>query len=198
MILPGDETNTAGGEFPRAGNTPVPLVDDRIGFFVIQDYKENRRKCTVQPLAGSKGLEVLRLGVPVPGEELLAVPPGILLEMDAPELQPGDAGQLEAGGRIVFLDATWVRLAPLGHRLDLAGADDLQRRSLPSDFRTAYPRRSKLFEDPGAGLASVEAMFAVTVILGAARPDFLRHYRWSGEFLELNREVLSRYGWEAP
>ena len=172
------------------------LVDQRINFFVFQDYKENRRKCTVEPLLGLSGLEVLRLGVPVPGEDLLEVPSGILLEVDAPELQPEDAGQLEAGGRIVLLDATWVRLGPLGRRLDLAGAEGLQRRALPAGFQTAYPRHSKLFKDPGAGLASVEAMFAVTVILRAARPGFLRHYRWAGEFLELNRELLSSYGWE--
>ena len=185
MISTGNDTKEAG-----------PLVDHRIDFFVFQDYKENRRKCTVEPLLGSAGLEVLRLGVPVPGEELLVVPSGILLEVDAPELQPEDAGHLESGGRIVLLDATWVRLAPLGRRLDLAGAEGLQRRALPAVFQTAYPRHSKLFKDPGVGLASVEAMFAVTVILGAARPDFLQPYRWAGEFLELNREVLSRYGWE--
>jgi pre-rRNA-processing protein TSR3 len=84
----------------------------------------------------------------------------------------------------------------LGRRLDLAGAEGLERRALPAGFQTAYPRHSKLFQDPGAGLASVEAMFAVTVILGTARPDFLQHYRWAGEFLELNRELLSRYGWK--
>ena len=185
MISTGNDTKAAG-----------PLVGQGVEFFVFQDYKENRRKCTVEPLLGSAGLEVLRLGVPVPGEELLAVPPGILLEVEAPELQPEDAGQLETGGRIVLLDATWVRLGPLGRRLDLAGAEGLERRALPAGFQTAYPRHSKLFKDPGAGLASVEAMFAVTVILGAARPDFLRHYRWAGEFLELNRELLSSYGWE--
>ena len=174
-----------------------PLLDQRISFFVFQDYKENRRKCTVEPLLGSAGLEVQRLGVPVAGEELLAVPAGILLEVDAPELQPDDAGQLEPDGRIVLLDATWIRLGPLGRRLDLAGAEGLQRRALPAGFQTAYPRHSKLFKDPGAGLASVEAMFAVTLRLGAARPGFLQHYRWAAEFLELNRELLSRYGWEA-
>lgn len=196
MTLPGDDTKTGGNESPRAGTAPGARQDGRIGFFVIQDYKENRRKCTVQPLLGSKGLEVLRLGIPVPGEELLGVPPGILLEVDAPRLRLEDAGYLEAGGRFILLDATWIRLESLGCRLDLAGASDLQRRSLPADFQTAYPRHSKVFKDPVGGLASVEAMFVATVILGVARVDFLRQYRWSGEFLEFNREVLSRYGWE--
>jgi ribosome biogenesis protein Tsr3 len=39
-------------------------------------------------------------------------------------------------------------------------------------------------------------MFASTVILGAPREELLQHYRWAGEFLELNREVLSGYGWD--
>ena len=61
MISTGKDTKAAG-----------PLLDQQVGFFVFQAYKENRRKCTVEPLLGSAGLEVQRLGVPVAGEELLA------------------------------------------------------------------------------------------------------------------------------
>lgn len=186
--IPGDDSEAEA----LAEAAPSP---SRVDFFVIQDYKENRRKCTVQPLAGTEGLEILRLGLPVPGEELVEMPPGILLEVGAPELGPGDAEFLDSG-RLILLDATWIRLAPLARRLCFETSPALQRRSLPGGFRTAYPRQSKLFEDPSAGLASIEAMFAATVILGAPRRDLLREYRWADDFLELNCELFTRHGWE--
>ena len=196
MSSPGDDPKTVGGSYPGAADTDRPVSEERIDFFVIQDYKENRRKCTVQPLTGLEGLEIRRLGIPVPGEALVEVPAGILLEVDAPVLTAEDSVYLNGSGRLVLLDATWVRLVPLVRRLCFKGTSGLQRRSLPGDFRTAYPRQSKLFEDPAGGLASVEAMFAATVLLGVPRKELLRQYRWAGEFLELNREVFSRHGWE--
>ena len=190
-----EETRPSRGEETKLAAAAGPV--SRVDFFVIQDYKENRRKCTVHPIADTEGLEVLRLGMPTPGEELVEVPAGILLEVDAPELVPADAELLvETSGRLILLDATWIRLAPLGRRLCFDGAQSLHRRSLPAGFRTAYPRHSKLFDDPGGGLASVEAMFASTVILGAPRDELLREYRWAPEFLELNRKILGGYGWE--
>ena len=196
MSFPGDDSKTTGENRLAASDADRSAFGGRVDFFVIQDYKENRRKCTVQPLAELEGLELLRLGIPIVGEELVGVPAGILLEVDAPVLVAEDALHLSGGGRLVLLDATWVRLAPLVRRLCFEGSAGIQRRSLPGDFRTAYPRHSKLFEDPAGGLASVEAMFASTVILGAPREELLQHYRWAGEFLELNREVLSGYGWD--
>ena len=69
----------------------------------------------------------------------------------------------------------------------------LERRSLPRELVTAYPRRSKLNRDPDEGLASVEALFLAAAILGEPEPDLLRHYCWSGEFLERNFEQLQAF-----
>jgi pre-rRNA-processing protein TSR3 len=70
------------------------------------------------------------------------------------------------------------------------GGARLERRSLPRALTTAYPRRSKLFVDPAAGLATVEAIFAVTAILGEPRPEVLAAYPWAEEFVRRNRAVL--------
>ncbi len=67
-------------------------------------------------------------------------------------------------------------------RLSLVGSE----MSIRARLRTAYPRRSKTFEDPGAGLASVEALFAAMALLGQPRPDLLDEYHWRERFLELN------------
>jgi ribosome biogenesis protein Tsr3 len=62
---------------------------------------------------------------------------------------------------------------------------DLLPRRLPP-LVTAYPRKSKLFEDPERGLASIEALYAALVLLGNLRPDLLADYRWAKEFVERN------------
>jgi len=62
---------------------------------------------------------------------------------------------------------------------------ELRPRRLPA-LRTAYPRSSKTFRDPDAGLASVEALYAASVLLGEPHPEWLADYRWRDEFLRLN------------
>jgi pre-rRNA-processing protein TSR3 len=58
-------------------------------------------------------------------------------------------------------------------------------------WRTAYPRKSKLFDDPTAGLATIEALYAAYVQLGRDPRGLLDDYFWASEFCELNRELLS-------
>jgi pre-rRNA-processing protein TSR3 len=62
------------------------------------------------------------------------------------------------------------------------------RRRLPP-LATAYPRKSRQFEDPASGLASVEALYAALAILGEARPDLLAQYRWAQGFLDANPQL---------
>ena len=57
-------------------------------------------------------------------------------------------------------------------------------------LETAYPRRSRIHADPESGLASIEALFAATLILGESRPELLGSYRWRDEFLERNRALI--------
>jgi pre-rRNA-processing protein TSR3 len=162
-----------------------------ISFLAVQDYRENRRKCTLEPLRGLAGIEIVRLPRTAPREAPYELPGGILLEVGAPALRPEDAALLGGGGRIVLLDATWVRVKALKRRLKVREGDSLEPRSMPLGIQTAYPRRSKLHEDPEEGLASVEALFAASAILGAPREDFFAHYRWSQDFLALNERFFA-------
>ena len=118
---------------------------------------------------------------------------GILLKVDAPVLEPSDRNHLEVSpeSRLILIDSNWVKVPSLLRLLRVRGP--MVERSLPP-IQTAYPRRSKIFQDPGGGLATVEAMMAALAILG--QPDFslLRGYRWGEEFLESNREFFSSLG----
>lgn len=161
-------------------------------FLVIQDYKENRAKCTVAPLEGLSGVEIVRLGAPARSKGKLELPPGVLLEVGAPPLVPSDAALVE-GGAVVLLDATWARVAKVLRRCAVRPGAALERRSIPRGFVTAYPRASKLYADPPQGLATVEALFAAAAVLGAPRPEFLSGYLWADEFLRRSADAVREF-----
>lgn len=164
---------------------------------IVQDFKENRRKCTLTPLEGSSGIEFLRLGHPARSPDGVELPSGILLDIQGPSLSSRDR-TLASGRTLILVDSTWARVPKVQARMRVAPGCKLHLRSLPSCFRTAYPRTSKLFEDPPAGLASVEAAFAATVLLGEPRFDLLADYRWAREFLERNSEAFEQLGMGIP
>jgi len=62
------------------------------------------------------------------------------------------------------------------------------------DWQTAYPRVSKVYADPSAGLATIEALFAAHAQLGIITDTLLDHYRWKEEFLDRNAELIRQCG----
>jgi pre-rRNA-processing protein TSR3 len=114
--------------------------------------------------------------VPVQGEQRVATGRRIWLDPDGDDLGPDDRGI-----GLLLIDCTWRRVAILSKRID----GELLRRRLPH-LVTAYPRRSKLVPDPAHGLASVEALYAATALLGAPHLELLAGYRWAAEFLAAN------------
>jgi pre-rRNA-processing protein TSR3 len=157
---------------------------------VLQHHKENRKKCTVTAIQKRADVEVEVLRPGPAGHPPLVVEGGILLAVDAPPLVPADRTLLEASpaARLVLVDANWVKVPAILARLSSRGP--LAARSLPADVRTAYPRRSKLFEDPAGGLATVEAIAAAMAILGAWDPTILEGYNWTNLFLERNPRLF--------
>jgi pre-rRNA-processing protein TSR3 len=86
---------------------------------------------------------------------------------------------------LILIDCNWARV---GRLLPVfADRGPLARRSIPAEVQTAYPRRSKVFEDPAGGLATIEAIVAALAILGWPEPSLLDGFHWAGEFLERNR-----------
>ena len=142
---------------------PVPVT-------VIRHAKERLSKCTLSPLHGRREITFLRAKT---GFRFDAAG-YVLLAVDAPELTRADAGH-----PLLLLDSTWRYLPQL-----LACVDgEPLRRALPRAVRTAYPRASRLFEDPATGLASIEALYAAKRILGDDDPSLLDGYHWREQFL---------------
>lgn len=143
-----------------------------IDVLIVRDPRESVKKCSLTPL---RGLERIRFVTYHP-ERRVSAGRRLLLHPDGPELQPSD-GDLS----LLLIDCAWRRVPQLLGTID----GELVHRRLPP-LRTAYPRKSTIYEDPASGLASVEALYAALAILGDPRPELLREYRWREAFLELN------------
>ena len=149
---------------------------------ILRDPRESAKKCSLTPLRGLPGIEF----VPYYKGHNVNAEGRILLDPDGAEFTPADRGK-----QLFLIDCSWRRLPQLNEVVE----GQLERRRLPA-FVTAYPRVSRIFQDPDAGLASVEALFAATVMLGAPRLDLLDAYHWRDAFLQANAELLGEYGFD--
>jgi pre-rRNA-processing protein TSR3 len=143
--------------------TPIPTT-------VIRHPKERISKCSLRFLHGRPEMTFLRAK---PGFRFDAT--GFtLLAVDAPALSPADAGR-----PLLLLDSTWRWLPQLMACLH----GEPVRRSIPGGLETAYPRTSKVFEDPAGGLASIEALYVARRLLGDEDASLLEGYHWREAFL---------------
>jgi len=139
---------------------------------ILRDSRESPKKCSLTPLRGMPGVRF----VSYEPDRRVDAGRRVLLHPDGAEITADDRGK-----PLLLIDCAWRRLPQL-----LATVDgELEHRRLPK-LVTAYPRKSKLFEDPKLGLASIEALYAALALLGEPRPDLLESYRWKDEFLRLN------------
>lgn len=143
---------------------------------ILRDPRESLQKCSLTPLRGLSGIRF----VDYAPERRIDAGGRVLLHTEGELLGPADAGR-----GLFVIDCSWRRVASLARTVD----GEPVRRRLPP-LQTAYPRRSTTFEDPTEGLASIEALYAALALMGVPRPDLLAAYRWSDEFLRLNRDLL--------
>ena len=140
---------------------------------IYRDPRESTKKCSLTPLRGRPGFRF----VDYHHERRLTTEPRVFLSPEGPELSAADA----EGGGLLLVDCSWRRVGQLVRSID----GELEPRRLPP-LVTAYPRKSKTFEDPSAGLASIEALVAALWILGRRRLDLLDEYRFAQGFLAAN------------
>ena len=138
---------------------------------IVMHPTENLAKCSVWPLRERDDLHFQKW----PDISIDDRSNYVRLGLGGPPLSPADADR-----GLLLLDATW-RYAERMER-DVA---DLPVRGLPP-LTTAYPRTSKLFQDPDGGLATVEALVAAYVLTGRDPAGLLDHYRWADTFRQLN------------
>ncbi len=140
---------------------------------IVVHPRERRAKCTVRPLRGRGDLAFCNF--PRMPYDLTGY---VRLGLGGPILGPEDQN---CG--LLVLDGTWRHAEPM-ERAHAA----VPVRTLPP-LTTAYPRLSKVREDPDGGLATVEAIYAAYRLLGRDTTGLLDHYHWAAEFVEINQEL---------
>lgn len=159
-------------------------------FEIIVDHGETANKCTIVPLIYRDDFTIRR--TPAGGKTfelaspLLLHPDGIPLNQFTFETRPSG---------IAAIDCVWRRLSPILSQL--VGSEP-QWVSIPSDFVTAYPRRSKKDFDPDGGLATIEALFIAAAFMGHWDLTLLREYFFAEQFLALNASIFQSYHLTPP
>ena len=143
---------------------------------VIRHPKERISKCSLRFLHDRQEMTFLR-GKPTLNFDASGF---ILLAVDAPALSIDDKDH-----PLLLLDSTW-RWLPQLHAC-ITGTPI--QRSIPGGLRTAYPRVSKVFDDPSGGLASIEALYVARKLLGDDEPALLDGYHWKDDFLKIVAEA---------
>jgi pre-rRNA-processing protein TSR3 len=146
---------------------------------ILRDSRESPAKCSLTAVRDRADLEFVRFRV----EERYRAAGLTLLHCDGEPLGPADRDR-----PLLLLDSSWRRSEVILRRLD--GVEFT--RCIPPGFATAYPRRSRDYEDPAAGLASIEALYAAIGILRGRDDSLLAGYRWREEFLRLNARPIAR------
>jgi pre-rRNA-processing protein TSR3 len=139
---------------------------------IVVHPKERRSKCSVEPLRGRE--DFIFWTFPEPGEESLDN--YVRLGFGGPVLNAEDDGHRG----LLVLDGTWK----LAGRMENV-FNDIPIRSIP-ETTTAYPRKSKVFDDPHGGLATIEAIYVANKLLNRPTSGLLDKYYWREQFLGLN------------
>ena len=153
---------------PADSVLPVSPVPPTV---IVVHPRERRSKCSVESLRDRDGFVFCTFPNPVPIDITdyvrLGIGGTILSEADS------DRG-------LLLLDGTWrlaARMEPFYQHVEV--------RSLPT-VQTAYPRKSEVYADPSAGLATIEALYAALRLLNRDTTGLLDHYHWREQFLDFN------------
>jgi len=142
--------------------------------FILRHRRENLKKCSLRGLEKRSDLCFFSY----PQDPLPDISQHLLLQVGAPVLTLADANR-----PLLLIDGTWRLTKIMTQQL----RPQPEVRSLPSHYRTAYPRRQSDCADPDTGLASIEALYIAYLLLGRNTEGLLDLYHWKSEFLQLNK-----------
>ena len=158
---------------------------DLLPTLILRHRKENLKKCSLRGLEERNDFHFIRY----PCKVLPDLAGYCLLTIDAPLLSEQDK---ELG--LFLIDGTW-KYAQIMEK-SIPKDAPLIKRSLPTHFRTAYPRYQTACSEPERGLASIEALYIAFHITGRSTKELLDHYYWKEEFLKLN-QFTSEDSWHS-
>lgn len=142
--------------------------------YVLRHRRENLKKCSLRGLETRSDFVFFSYPQPDKFPDLSNY---IMLDFEGPVISPADR---HLG--LFIVDATWRYAEKMVRFVD--NQVMLERRSLPLQFRTAYPRRQDDCHLPERGLASVEAIYIAYWLMGRDTTGLLDQYYWKDEFLK--------------
>ena len=147
---------------------------------ISRHRKEKLKKCSLRGLESRDDFRFFTY----PRRALPELTGYCMLTLDAPPLSVEDK---DFG--LFLVDGTW-RLAEKMVR-SIPKPNTLVHRSLPSHFRTAYPRIQTGCSDPDSGLASIEALYLAFLLTGRCTEGLLDNYYWRDDFI-LKNNILDK------
>ena len=147
---------------------------------ILRHQRENLKKCSLRGLEKTPGFHFLTY----PTSCLPDLSDYVLLALDGEPLTSEDA---QSG--LFLLDATWRYAAKMHAFVLKQHGKSMKTRSIPSGYKTAYPRCQPDCPDPEAGLASIEALYVAYKITGRDTTGLLDNYYWTEQFLSLNKDL---------
>lgn len=157
---------------------------------IVVDVGETANKCTIAPLAPRTDFRLF----PVHGE-------GALGPLSAPILLHHEGQCLTTLASLprpipalASVDCVWRRLPRLLERIGWVGEKKPILAKIPDGFKTVYPRVGSSRTDPGGGLATIEAIFIASAILGRYDATLLSHYYFAQPFIDLNTRRFLELG----
>ncbi|KAF3362107.1 Uncharacterized protein PHSC3_001418 [Chlamydiales bacterium STE3] len=148
--------------------------------FILRHRRENLKKCSLSGLEKREDMRFFSYPISV----LPPLDQHILLVMEgAEELCVADADY-----GLLILDSTWRYLNKMVQFVEKDSV--VVKRTLPSLFKTAYPRRQEDCVDPERGLSSIEALYVAYHLLGRDTTQLLDTYYWKDQFQQINSHLL--------
>jgi pre-rRNA-processing protein TSR3 len=137
--------------------------------------KENLKKCSLKNLERRKDL----LFLTYPKNHPPDLKDYIILTLDGPPLT-----EIDQTKGLFFIDATWKYSEIM--KKELKKRENLEWRTLPNNYFSAYPRKQTGCSDPLRGLATVEALYLAYLITKKNTEGLLDYYHFKDEFLKIN------------
>lgn len=145
---------------------------------IIRHVKENKKKCTLQPLVKREEFNFVTYPNLTKLPDLSSY---FVLAMEGEK----ELSEEDADLGLILLDGTWKYASKMYQ--NIFENTSVQTRVLPKEYKTAYPRRQTGCLDPEQGLASIEALYVAYHHLGWNTEGLLDHYYFKDQFLLFNQ-----------
>ncbi len=155
-------------------------MTNKLPTIILRHKKENLKKCSLKGLEKNLNFNFFTY----PKDPIPSLSGYILLTLGAKELSYEDHEKA-----LFLIDGTWQYASVMEKSIK----QPFEKRSLPKEFVTAYPRKQTKCPDPNSGLSSIEALYVAFVILRREKDYLFENYYWKDIFLEKNKVALKRF-----